>query len=50
MKSDAIIGAVQGVTKKWSKQRKKEERVASARMNRRYVMIGPTRPPSKRLP
>jgi hypothetical protein len=39
MKSDAIIGAVQGVTKKWSKQRKKEERVASARMNRRYVMI-----------
>ena len=41
MKSDAIIGAVQGVTKKWSKQRKKEERVASARMNRRYVMIRP---------
>ncbi len=38
MKSDAIIGAVQGVTKKWSKQRKKEEREASARLNRRYVM------------
>ncbi len=29
MKSDAIIGAVQGVTKKWSKQRKAEERKAS---------------------
>ena len=38
MKSDAIIGAVQGVTKKWAKQRKKEEREASARLNRRYVM------------
>ncbi len=35
MKSDAIIGAVQGVTKKWAKQRKKEERAASARQNRR---------------
>ncbi len=29
MKSDAIIGAVQGVTKKWAKQRKSEERKAS---------------------
>ena len=38
MKSDAIIGAVQGVTKKWSKQRKAEERKASASLNRRYVM------------
>ena len=38
MKSDAIIGAVQGVTKKWAKQRKKEEREASALMNRRYAM------------
>ncbi len=38
MKSDAIIGAVQGVTKKWAKQRKKEERAASARQNRRYAM------------
>ena len=39
MKSDAIIGAVQGVTKKWAKQRKAEEREASARLNRRYVMV-----------
>ena len=38
MKSDAIIGAVQGVTKKWAKQRKAEEREASAHLNRRYVM------------
>ncbi len=38
MKSDAIIGAVEGVTKKWAKQRKKEERAASALMNRRYAM------------
>ena len=38
MKSDAIIGAVQGVTKKWAKQRKREEREASAHLNRRYVM------------
>ena len=38
MKSDAIIGAVQGVTKKWAKQRKKEEREKSARLNRRYAM------------
>ncbi len=29
MKSDAIIGVVQGVTKKWAKQRKAEERKAS---------------------
>ena len=42
MKSDAIIGAVQGVTKKWSKQRKKEEREASARLNRRHVMTWTT--------
>ncbi len=26
MKSDAIIGALEGVTKKWAKQRKREER------------------------
>ena len=31
MKADTIIGAVQGVTKKWAKQRKREEREASAR-------------------
>ena len=39
MKSDAIIGAVQGVTKKWAKQRKREERDRSARLNREYVMM-----------
>ena len=39
MKSDAIIGAVQGVTKKWAKQRKREERDKSARLNREYVMV-----------
>lgn len=38
MKSDAIIGAVQGVTKKWQKQRKQEERQNSARVNRMYAM------------
>ena len=38
MKSDAIIGAVRGVTKKWAKQRKREEREASAASNRRYIM------------
>jgi Topoisomerase 6 subunit A/Spo11, Toprim domain len=38
MKSDKIIGAVQSVTKKWAKQRKREEREASAASNRRYVM------------
>ena len=34
MKAELIIGAVQGVTKKWAKQRKKEERDAAAAMNR----------------
>ncbi len=38
MKSDAIIGAVKGVTKKWAKQRKREERDASAKLNRAYAM------------
>jgi hypothetical protein len=38
MKADKIIGVVQGVTKKWAKQRKREERDAAAAMNRRYVM------------
>ena len=38
MKADKIIGAVQGVTKKWAKQRKREERDAAAAMNRRYAM------------
>lgn len=38
MKADAIIGAVEGVTKKWAKQRKREEREASAVLNRRVAM------------
>jgi hypothetical protein len=38
MKADKIIGAVQGVTKKWAKQRKREERNTAAMMNRRYAM------------
>jgi hypothetical protein len=39
MKSASIIAAVQGVTKKWAKQRQAEERQASARSNRRIVMM-----------
>ena len=38
MKSSAIISAVQGVTNKWAKQRKAEERHASARQNRIIAM------------
>ncbi len=38
MKADAIINAVQSVTKKWAKQRKLEERTRSAAINRRYAM------------
>ncbi len=38
MKGDPIIDALDGVTKKWAKQRKREEREASARANRFYVM------------
>ena len=38
MKAKLIIGAVQGVTKKWAKQRKREERDAAARMNRRDAL------------
>ena len=38
MKAKNIIDAVQGVTKKWAKQRKREERDASAIANRRYAM------------
>ncbi len=34
MKAKSIIAAVEGVTKKWAKQRKREEREASARRNR----------------
>jgi hypothetical protein len=39
MKGSSIIAAVQGVTKKWAKQRKAEERHASARRNRGIVMM-----------
>ena len=38
MKSAAIIGAVEGVTKKWTQQRKREENERSALQNRRYAM------------
>ena len=38
MKSDRIIAAVEGVTKKWAKQRKREERERSAYINRRIAM------------
>jgi hypothetical protein len=38
MKAKNLIDAVQGATKKWAKQRKREERDASARANRRYAM------------
>lgn len=39
MKSRSIVDAVEGVASKWAKQRKREERAASARLNRRYVMM-----------
>ncbi|UGY08591.1 hypothetical protein [Phyllobacterium pellucidum] len=39
MRGKAILEAVEGVTKKWAKQRKAEERDASARMNRRNAML-----------
>jgi len=39
MKASAIINAVEGVTQKWTKQRKREERERSARRNRANVMI-----------
>ena len=38
MKAGEKIGAVRGITKKWAKQRKREERDAAAAINRRYVM------------
>jgi hypothetical protein len=38
MKANKIIGALQGITKKWAKQRKSEERSASAEANREYAM------------
>jgi hypothetical protein len=39
MKAAAIINAVEGVTAKWAKQRKREEREASAVQNRRRVFM-----------
>jgi hypothetical protein len=39
MKSKALIDAITGVTKKWTKQRKREERERSAAFNRRYFLI-----------
>jgi hypothetical protein len=39
MKSKALIDAITGVTKKWTKQRKREERARSAEQNRRYFLI-----------
>jgi hypothetical protein len=38
MTSKALIDAITGVTKKWTKQRKREERERSAVMNRHYAM------------
>jgi hypothetical protein len=38
MNPDKIAAAVQGVTAKWAKQRKREERDAAAQANRRYAM------------
>jgi hypothetical protein len=38
MKSEALIDAITGVTKKWTKQRKREERERSAVTNRHYAM------------
>jgi hypothetical protein len=38
MKSKALIDAITGVTKKWTKQRKREERERSAAFNRRYFL------------
>jgi hypothetical protein len=39
MKSKALIDAITGVTKKWTKQRKREERERSAERNRRYFLV-----------
>jgi hypothetical protein len=38
MKSEALIDAITGVTKKWTKQRKREEREKSAALNREYFL------------
>jgi hypothetical protein len=39
MKSRALIDAIAGITKKWTKQRKREERERSAALNRRYFLV-----------
>jgi hypothetical protein len=39
MKSKALIDAITGATKKWTKQRKREERERSAALNRRYFLV-----------
>jgi hypothetical protein len=39
MKSKALTGAITGVLKKWTKQRKREERERSAVLNRRYFLV-----------
>lgn len=38
MRADQIIGAVQGVTAKWARQRKAEERHAATVANRRNAV------------
>jgi len=43
MKADDILSAVTGVTKKWCKQRKSEERQEGRRYNRRNVMARSSR-------
>ena len=43
MKADSIIKSVNAVTRKWTKQRKAEERRASARTRRSYVWSAPPR-------
>jgi hypothetical protein len=39
MKSKALIDTIAGVTKKWTKQRKREERERSTTLNRRYFLV-----------
>lgn len=39
MKSKALIDAITGVTQRWTRQRKREERERSAALNRRYFLV-----------
>ena len=39
MKSEALIDAITGVTKRWTKQRKREERERSAAANRHHYLV-----------